>query len=446
VRPAVGSETGAAGTIARFARRSAVVAVLATGGVLVTTESARADDALARQHFKKGIELYDRKRFAEALEAFQEAYREKPSATIKQNIALSLKGLDRPAEAAAAFDEALEEGRTTLKPETARAIERELAELSKVVATMNFTVVGEDRRPVEGAVIVVTLEGDRPRELAPGAHHRPIRLMPGLYTFSARALGHAEPPPKRLAIVSGAPVDATFVVTPLAPAAPAGSAGPAEPNGKVPDAPPEYVAPAKKPPKRARWYAVPAVAFDTVSYRLGVPLDEPAPYGSRRSNFVGASIGGRLGYAAARAFSIEALADVGELTAKYRLRGSDPSDTETSVLHWQITPMLRFTGPAGRKVRFTLGTGAGVRGTNVTTKLPSRAGVVGPREGDGVGLSWLVDAGIQVDVAPIFLEAAGFVDVHDVTSVRQDRAPEDRLLYASPATRAGLRLGIGIPF
>jgi hypothetical protein len=189
-----------------------------------TISPAFADEALARQHFKKGIELYDKKDYANALTAFQDAYKEKPSAGIKQNIALCLKGLGKPAEAATSFDEALEEGKGTLKPETQKSIERELADLSKTVATVVFMTTVDDGKPLESAVITIesAASGEKPRTLPAGAQRRSVRLMPGIYTFRARAPGYPDPPEKKLALVSGQPVEATFAFggNPLAVGAP----------------------------------------------------------------------------------------------------------------------------------------------------------------------------------------------------------------------------------
>ncbi|MCW5837383.1 MAG: tetratricopeptide repeat protein [Labilithrix sp.] len=470
---------------------------------------ALADEAAARAHFKKGIELYDKKQYAEALDAFQDAYKEKPSAGIKQNIALSLKGLGRLAEAATAFDEALDEGKDTLKPETRAAIERELAELSRSVATVRLSVVTEDRRPVDDAVISVqpaAPPGSKAEPLPAGAHRRPIRLTPGIYTFTARAPGYADPPEKKLALVSGAPVDATFLF-----ASPGGQgAPPLGPNegfltvetnvpdasirvdgvelpqrgtfrGKVTagahrieisspgwktttleanvpegasveqpvtlqaigEAPPEYTAPAMKPPKPKKLYLAITGAIDTVSYRLGVPLGEPAPYGARRSNFAGATVGGRAGYLVAKMFALELLAEVGAMQAKYKRSPTDDVESETNVVHWQLTPMARFVTPG--KVRFTTGAGFGLHGLGVESKL-AQPGRTLTKKGTGVGFSFLVDAGMQADVGPLFLELAAFLNVHGVGPVRDDSAPEGRFFYASPATRGGLRVGLGIPF
>ena len=211
------STYASARALAGLCERLALVAVVlvALSVVLLAPRPALADEAAARAHFKKGIDLYDKRQYAEALAAFQDAYNEKPSAGIKQNVALSLKGMNRLAEAATAFDEALDEGKDTLKPETRGAIERELAELSRSVATVKLSVVTEDRTPLDDAVIAIQPAapvGLKPQPLAAGAHRRPIRLMPGIYTFTAHAPGYPDPPEKKLALVTGQPVDATFVM------------------------------------------------------------------------------------------------------------------------------------------------------------------------------------------------------------------------------------------
>lgn len=480
----------------------------------LAARSSRADEAAARAHFKRGIALYDNKQYAAALAAFQDAYKEKPSAGIKQNIALSLKGLNRPVEAATAFDEALEEGTDSLRPETRAAIEQELAELSKSVATVNLSVVTTDQEPVHGAVVSILAAdappGATPRPVAPAALRRPIRLLSGIYTFSARAAGHADPPDKKLALVTGAPVDATFVMSPQTGA---GASAPAipelEPNegflkieanvldakiridgvdfaqrgtwsGKIASgkheievsapgwktttvdvtvsagafldypvmlqaigqAPPEYVARSVKAPKAKKVYLVVTGAIDTVSYRLGVPLGEPVPYGTRRSGFVGLALGGRVGYMVAKTFALEMLGELGGVATEYPLRAGDALDSRTSVAHWQLTPMARFVG-AG-KVRFTAGAGFGLHGLSVESKLAQQGSTL-TKTGSGVGFSFLVDAGMQAEVGPVFLELGAFLNVHGVGPVRDNDEPEGRFFYASPATRGGLRLGLGIP-
>lgn len=451
---------------------------------------AHADEEAARAHFRKGVALYDKKQYAEALEAFKAAYAEKPSAGIKQNIALSLKGLGRSVEAATAFDEALDEGEGTLKPETRAAMQRELADLEKVVATVRLKVVDAEGKPLDGAI--VSVDG---AALPPAAARRPIRLAQGIHVLTAHVEGLPDPPAKKLALVLGQPVDATFVIARAQSAGestltveanvedavirldgvdvgrgkwsgklPAGShqlevSAPdyrtstidvTVPSGasidypvvltKVGEAPGPYDHADRKPVKPKNLYIVPTLALQGASYRLSAVLDEP-PSGTRRG-FFGAAVGVRGGYRLTKVISGELLAEVGTLTAKYKVKETDALEATTAIAHWQLTPMLRVS-TIGR-FRFVAGTGFGVHGEAVNAKL-----VRGPqtveKKGSGVGLSWLIDAGAQIDAGPIFLEGALFFDVHGVGAVR-DRETDERFLQASPATRIGFRLGLGIPF
>lgn len=470
-------------------RMRALLVGASLSATVLFAEHARADEAAARVHFRKGVELYDKKQYADALEAFKAAYAEKPSAGIKQNVALCLKGMGRPVEAATAFDEALEEGEGTLKPETRAAIERELADLDKVVATVHLKVLDADNKPIDGAV--VSVDGNA---LAPGAIRRPIRLPQGIHTFTAHVEGLPDPPPKKLALLLGQPVDATFVVArgqtgestlkvqanvedavirldgvdvgrgKWSGKLPAGShqlevSAPDHrtttidvtvPAGatidypitltKIGEAPGPYDHVDRQPPKPKRLYIVPMLGAQGASYRLSAVLDEP-PSGTRR-DFFGVTIGVRGGYRLSNVVAAELHAEAGVLASKYKVKPSDALEAQTTIGHWQLTPMIRFTTPG--KLRFATGTGFGVHGGSVDAKL-----VRGPqtveKKGNGVGLSWLIDVGAQVDAGPLFLEGMLFFDVHGVGAVR-DRDTDERMLQASPATRIGLRLGLGIPF
>lgn len=472
------------------ARASLLAAAMAA--VLFAASDARADEEAARAAFKKGVELYDRKSYAEALQAFQTAYAEKPSAGIKQNIALCLEALGRSVEAARAFDEALDEGGDALKPATRAAIERKLEDLDKIVATVHLKVLGADNKPLESAV--VSVDG---APLPPGALRRPIRLAQGIHTFTAHVEGFPDPPSKKLALLLGQPVDATFVI------AAAGEAGAASTlevranvedaviridgvdvghgtwSGKVPpgshqlevsapdyrtaiidvtvpssataieypivltkigEAPGAYDHVDRKPPREKKLYIVPTLALDGASYRLSAVLDEP-PSGTRRA-FAGAALGVRAGYRFTKVVAAELHAEAGVLASKYKVKDTDPLEAKTNVGHWQLTPMIRLTTPG--RVRFTAGTGFGVHGATVDAKLV-RGPTTVDKKGSGVGLSWLLDAGGQLDAGPLFIEGVIFLDIHGVGAVR-DRESDERLLQASPGARVGARIGLGIPF
>lgn len=468
-----------------------LVTVVTLVTLVAAPSLAWADDATAREQFRRGVDLYDKKQYQPALEAFRAAYAEKPSPGIKQNIALSLKGLGRPVEAATAFDEALDEGAEQLKPEVKAAMEHELADLLKVVATVRLRVVSAaDKRPIDGAV--VTVDG---AALSAPALRRPVRLEPGIHVFTARAAGLPDPPEKKLSLLAGAPVDATFEL-----GSPVGQltikpsvadaevqidgavVGRGEWSGKLPVGthrvsvvspgfqtttaevviasgasveypitllravapPPGYELPARKtPPKMKKGYIVPMIAYEGQTVRVA-PILGGAAGGSRRQ-LAGASAGVRMGYRATRVVAIELHGEVGQLSDKYEI-GDASKESTIKVLHWQITPLLRFTTIG--TVRFTGATGFGLHGLSVNAEIDTGTATTSlatTKKGSGVAFSWLLDLGMQVDVGSLFLEGAVFLDMHGVGTTREN-ASNERMFLSSPSTRAGIRLGLGIPF
>lgn len=469
--------------------------------VFLFSVPALADESAARAHFSKGIDLYDKKQYQGALTEFEAAYKEKPSGGIKQNIALCLKGLNKPAEAATAFDEALDEGKDTLKPETKQAIERELADLSKIVATVQITILGDEKRAAE-AVVTIQPVGQQARSLAPGAQRRPIRLMPGIYMFSAKIPGLPPPEPKRLALISGPPIEVTFggeqagqstlnihVNVPDALIKIEGVEvgkgawqGPVAANKKlrvevtasnykplafditVPASstvdspitlqslgavPGEYKGgsgPEEKP--RGRVYLAMSASLEAASYRLSQFAGAPTAAGLRKT-YGGVSLGGRFGFLASRFLALEGIVEAGIAGTTLEPVNGVGAEVQSTITHWMLMPGLRFQTPG--KARFTAGTGIGVQGLSLKNETKSGttvAGISGTTakiEGSGIAFAWLVDAGAQFDLGPLFMEAAAFFNLHGVGGVEEDVSGR-RALLASPAVRAGLRVGLGIPF
>ncbi|MDB4945094.1 MAG: hypothetical protein JWP97_4628 [Labilithrix sp.] len=467
---------------------------LLLGAVLMVlagaTGNARADEAAARVAFKRGIDLYDKKQYAAALESFQKAYAERPSPGIKQNIALSLMGLGRNVEAATALDEALDEGRGVLKAETRAAMEQALAELTKSVATVRFTFASSvDHAALEGAI--VSVDG---QPLSAAASRRPVRLAPGIHVFAAHVAQLADPPEKKLSLLAGAPVDATFehgapvgalTVLPSVPGATVQVDGQPVAPGAWPvtlregshrvvasapgfqtttadvavsagvsieyplamlapgDAPGAYGARATKPPKPPkRRYVVPMVAYEGQSFRHSLLLQE-RPGGSRHA-YTGGAFLLRFGYHLDDYIAVEAHGEIGQMRTTYHL-GDSADESSSRVLQWQLAPGLRFTttGP----LRLTVGTYFGIHGQSVTTEVAaaSNGAPAHTYRGGGVSVSWLGDLGVQIDVGSLFLELVGFLDVHGVGTTRED-VTDLRMFYSSPSTRVGARLGLGIPF
>lgn len=457
--------------------------------LLALPRVASADEGAARVHFKKGIELYDKKQYPEALTEFEAAYREKPSASIKQNIALSLKGMNRPAEAATSFDEALDEGKDTLKPETKSAIEHELTDLSKTVATVSITFVGASEKQVAETVVTITPVGQPPRALPAGAQRRPIRLLPGIYALSAKVPGQPALDPKKLALISGAPVEVSFgaeqmgtlTVHSNVPEAMIKIDGvevgkgtwsgplPAKtlrvevsaagwrtlsfdlkvpPNSAVDSpvtlqpvgsAPGEYFAPTTPPPaKPKRVYIAIHGSLEGVSYRLRSGFGEDGV----RHGFAGGSLGARFGFLALKYLALEALVEAGAMGATYNIPSS-AVDTVTTGSHWELAGGVRFHTPG--RFRFTAGTGIGVQGINLERR-PSGGDSATALKANGLGVAWLIDAGAQFDVGPLFLETVLYANVHDVSNVKVDGGDGPQALSGTLAARLGLRVGLGIPF
>ncbi len=401
---------------------------------------ARADDAAARAAFRQGVELYDKRRWAEALASFSAAYREKPSAVIKQNIGLCHAKLGHAVLAATAFDEALDEGATSLNAETKAAIEGELRELEKTVATLRVRAIDDKGANVDG--VVLALDG---AELAASAIRRPLRLEPGTHVLSARAAGYPSPPDKTLSLLAGAPVDATFELVRTPPPPPViehlpPTSGATEETPK--ETPSAYDAPDRKPPPPPkRWMIAVTLGLGGQSLRLGEGAGE-LPGGARRP-FFGGALGVRLGYKVSKVFTTEVRAELGAMGSSYAANDPRvPRETTTSVSFFTLTPMLRFATPGTK--RFMVGTGVGLHTINVEVELAQQARQE-RREGRGLAFSWLVDTGFQLDVGALALEAALFAELHGVSNARDD-VVRDRMLLASPTVRYGARLGLLVPF
>jgi hypothetical protein len=106
---------------------------------------------------------------------------------------------------------------------------------------------------------------------------------------------------------------------------------------------------------------------------------------------------------------------------------------EATALHLEAVPMLRFVAPGS--VRFTAATGFGGHWLSVRSPVARGSGWRG---------SWRLEGGVQIDAGRVFLDGALFFDVHGVGGAQGDNG--ERLLYASPAVRGGIRLGVGATF
>ncbi|MCS6902127.1 MAG: PEGA domain-containing protein [Myxococcales bacterium] len=110
----------------------------------------------AEEHFAMGLRLFQEKNYAGALAEFEEAYRQKPTPSSLQNMALCQRALFRYAEAIDTLEKMLREHGDAVDPEDRKAAQDAIGEMQGMVATVRITVepsnamVWVDGRPVEG--------------------------------------------------------------------------------------------------------------------------------------------------------------------------------------------------------------------------------------------------------------------------------------------------------
>ncbi len=154
----------------------------------------------ARRHFESGLALYDATPpdYAGALAEFKAAYQEKPTAGLKQNIALCYKALRRYPEAERALVELLAEGGDGLKPEVRAAAEATIAALRRLIATVRVRIVSGGR-PLAGRGVVLVDGEVAPEPDEAGA----IRLGAGAHVLLARAPGYKDSVPRTVELAGG---------------------------------------------------------------------------------------------------------------------------------------------------------------------------------------------------------------------------------------------------
>jgi tetratricopeptide (TPR) repeat protein len=141
---------------------------------------AQADaKAEARAHFENGVAAFNDRRFAEAAEEFEAAYRISPAFVVLYNVGQVNVALGRSVEAVEAFQKYLDQGARNVSPQRRREVE---AELRKQEARIGVLVV--TAKP-EGADVRVD---GKPVGKTPPA--RSVRVNAGRHTVEAAAVGY----------------------------------------------------------------------------------------------------------------------------------------------------------------------------------------------------------------------------------------------------------------
>ncbi len=142
------------------------------------TGAAQDDTTRAREQFTQGVSLFQSGDYQRALDAFQEAYRLSPHASVRLNIANCYQQLDRPVEALFHFEHYLSEADHPTAAQR-REIEASIRELRRRIGTLTFQV------SPDGAII--TIDGSDQRR-APVTE--PVRVVQGRHQIEIRLEGY----------------------------------------------------------------------------------------------------------------------------------------------------------------------------------------------------------------------------------------------------------------
>lgn len=164
-------------------RSPAALMALALASLLVLPAQAQPPSAEAvaeaREHFERGVELFNEGRNDAALAEFDRAYEIAPAPPVLYNIARVHEALGHAVEAADAYEKYLEEGGSSLserrRHEATAALERQRARIAFVTVTTN---VDDATVSVDGVDVATTPLAD------------PLRLAAGHHTVGVRAAGY----------------------------------------------------------------------------------------------------------------------------------------------------------------------------------------------------------------------------------------------------------------
>jgi hypothetical protein len=198
-----------------------LVLVLCWIGIASAARAADADPkAAAREHFQKGVAAFDERRFAEAADEFETAYRLSPAFVVLYNIGQVHVILGRSVEAVDAFDKYLKQGASAVSADRKREVQAEIEKQSARIGTiaMRTFPAGAEVR-VDGALV-----GQAPLP-------KPVRITAGRHTVSATLDGHA-PVVREVDVAGRAELALELTLEPVT--APASAVAPAPPPPPAP--------------------------------------------------------------------------------------------------------------------------------------------------------------------------------------------------------------------
>jgi tetratricopeptide (TPR) repeat protein len=197
--------------ISRMARH--LLPVLLMLSFLPSPAAAQAEPrTAARAHFENGVAAFSDRRFGEAADEFEAAYRLSPAFAVLYNIGQVRIALGRSVEAVEAFEKYLDQGAGKIPPERRREVEREIEAQRARIGTVTV------RTQPQGAE--VRIDG---RAVGRTPLGRPVRLNPGKHTVEAVLSGH-EVEAQELDLRGAAPAEVVLELKQIVPASALASA------------------------------------------------------------------------------------------------------------------------------------------------------------------------------------------------------------------------------
>lgn len=215
--------------------------------VFCQSEPLRAQSesrAAAREHFDRGVAAYDEKRFSDAAEEFESAYKLSRAFKILFNVGQVNVALGRPVEAVDAYDRYLKQGGATITAERRKEVQIEIEHQLARIGTLAIRTSpeGADVR-IDGALV-----GKSPLP-------RAIRVGMGRHTVEAILAEHV-PQVEEVEVPGRTEVEVDLLLGPFA-----------SPSAPAPPAP----TPAKEPPA-----IVPVEIRSPPAVEPGPPAGQPA--------------------------------------------------------------------------------------------------------------------------------------------------------------------------
>lgn len=196
-----------------------------SGVCLASNAAAQGDSkASAREHFEKGVAAFNDRRFAEAGEEFDAAYRISPAFVVLYNIGQVDVALGRSVEAVDAFEKYLKQGASAVSLERRREV---MAEIEKQRARIGTIAV---RTFPEGAELRLNAQRVGKTPLV-----GPLRVNAGRHVVEASLEGHS-PQSREVEVTGRAEIalELTLKPLPIAAAPPASPQPPALPLQPAP--------------------------------------------------------------------------------------------------------------------------------------------------------------------------------------------------------------------